>query len=116
MFSGKKQKLEMIKMLFSNENIIEFLKNEKYNLSGYICILQYIQMTNNSDLEIIKLICDYADELLNLVKYIEYCFPSIKILTAEDEMFLEKIKQYKKIFEVSNELRILESILQKQNL
>lgn len=103
-------------MLFSDENIKEFLMNEKYNLSGYICILQYIQMTSNSNLQIITLLCDYADELLELVKFIERCFPNIVILTIEDKMFLEKIKQYKEILEVSEELKILESILQKQNL
>lgn len=103
-------------MLFSDENIKEFLMNEKYNLSGYICILQYIQMTSNSNLEIIKLLCDYADELLEMVKFIERCFPNMTILTVEDKMFLEKIKQYKEILEVSEELKILESILQKQNI
>lgn len=102
--------------MFSDDNIIRFLKNEKYNLSGYICILQYIQMTSNSNLKIIKLLCDYADELLELVKFIERCFPNMIILTVEDKMFLEKIKQYKEILEVSEELKILESILQKQNL
>jgi hypothetical protein len=102
--------------MFSDDNIIRFLKNEKYNLSGYICILQYIQMTSNSNLEIIKLLCDYADELLELVKFIERCFPNMIILTVEDKMFLEKIKQYKEILKVSEELKILESILQKQNL
>lgn len=102
--------------MFSDDNIIRFLENEKYNLSGYICILQYIQMTSNSNLEIIKLLCDYADELLELVKFIERCFPNMIILTVEDKMFLEKIKQYKEILKVSEELKILESILQKQNL
>lgn len=102
--------------MFSDDNIIGFLENEKYNLSGYICILQYIQMTSNSNLEIIKLLCDYADELLELVKFIERCFPNMIILTVEDKMFLEKIKQYKEILKVSEELKILESILQKQNL
>lgn len=102
--------------MFSDDNIIRFLKSEKYNLSGYICVLQYIQMTSNSNLEIIKLLCDYADELLELVKFIERCFPNMIILTVEDKMFLEKIKQYKEILEVSEELKILESILQKQNL
>ena len=102
--------------MFSDDNIIRFLENEKYNLSGYICILQYIQMTSNSNLEIIKLLCDYTDELLELVKFIERCFPNMIILTVEDKMFLEKIKQYKEILKVSEELKILESILQKQNL
>lgn len=102
--------------MFSDENIIDFLVNEKYNLSGYICILEYIQMTSNSNLEIIKLLCDYADELLEMVKFIERCFFNVVILTLEDKMFLEKIKQYKEILEVSEELKILESIIQKQNL
>lgn len=113
----KKQKLEMNCMsMFNDENIINFLVNEKYNLSGYICILEYIQMTSNSNLEIIKLLCDYADELLEMVKFIERCFFNVVILTLEDKMFLEKIKQYKEILEVSEELKILESIFQKQNL
>ena len=73
-------------------------------------------MTSNSNLEIIKLLCDYTDELLELVKFIERCFPNMIILTVEDKMFLEKIKQYKEILKVSEELKILESILQKQNL
>lgn len=97
--------------MFSDENIINFLVNEKYNLSGYICILQYIQMTSNSNLQIITLLCDYADELLELVKFIEYCFPNVTILILEDKMFLEQIKDYKKLLEISDKLKMLESIL-----
>ena len=70
--------------MFSDENIMNFLINEKYNLSGYICILQYVQMTSNSNLQIITLLCNYADELLELVEFIEYCFPNISILTLEE--------------------------------
>lgn len=97
--------------MFSDENIINFLVNEKYNLSGYICILQYIQMTSNSNLQIITLLCDYADELLEMIKFIERCFYNVVILTIEDKMFLEQIKQYKKLLEISDKLKMLECIL-----
>ena len=97
--------------MFSDENIINFLVNEKYNLSGYICILQYIQMTSNSNLQIITLLCDYADELLEMVKFIERCFCNVVILTIEDKMFLEQIKEYKKLLEISDKLKMLECIL-----
>ena len=97
--------------MFSDENIINFLVNEKYNLSGYICILQYIQMTSNSNLQIITLLCDYADELLEMVKFIERCFCNVVILTIEDKMFLEQIKEYKKLLEISDKLKMLEYIL-----
>lgn len=96
--------------MFSDENIINFLVNEKYNLSGYICILQYIQMTSNSNLQIITLLCDYADELLEMVKFIERCFCNVVILTLEDKMFLEQIKEYKKLLEISDKLKMLECI------
>ena len=102
--------------MFSDENIMSFLINEKYNLSGYICIMQYVQMINNSNLQIISLLCDYADELLEMVEFIEYCFPNIPILTLEDKKFLEQIKEYKKLLEISDKLKILDSFLQKQNL
>ena len=97
--------------MFSDENIINFLVNEKYNLSGYICILQYIQMTSNLNLQIITLLCDYADELLEMIKFIERCFYNVVILTIEDKMFLEQIKQYKKLLEISDKLKMLECIL-----
>ena len=97
--------------MFSDENIINFLVNEKYNLSGYICILQYIQMTSNSNLQIITLLCDYADELLEMIKFIERCFYNVVILTIEDKMFLEQIKEYKKLLEISDKLKMLECIL-----
>lgn len=97
--------------MFSDENIINFLVNEKYNLSGYICILQYIQMTSNSNLQIITLLCDYADELLEMVKFIERCFCNVVILTLEDKMFLEQIKEYKKLLELGDKLKMLECIL-----
>ena len=73
-------------------------------------------MTSNSNLQIIGLLCDYADELLELVGFIEYCFPNIPILTLEDKKFLEQIKEYKKLLEITDKLKILESILQKQNI
>ena len=107
---------DFLMSMFSDENIMNFLINEKYNLSGYICILQYIQMTSNSNLKIITLLCYYADELLELVKFIEYCFPNIQILTLEDKNFLEQIKEYKKLLEISDKLKMLDSFLQKQNL
>ena len=97
--------------MFSDENIINFLVNEKYNLSGYICILQYIQMTSNSNLQIITLLCDYADVLLEMIKFIERCFYNVVILTIEDKMFLEQIKEYKKLLEISDKLKMLECIL-----
>ena len=102
--------------MFSDENIMNFLINEKYNLSGYICILQYVQMTSNSNLKIITLLCNYADELLELVEFIEYCFPNISILTLEDKKFLEQIKEYKKLLEITDKLKILDSVLQKRNI
>lgn len=102
--------------MFSDENIINFLINEKYNLSGYICILQYLQMTSNQNLQIGILLCDYADEILELVEFIEYCFPNIQILVSEDKMFLEQIKDYKKLLEISDKLKILDSFLKKQNI
>lgn len=102
--------------MFSDENIMNFLINEKYNLSGYICILQYIQMTSNSNIQIIALLCDYADELLELVEFIEYCFPNIQILISEDKMFLKQIKDYKKLLEISDKLKTLDSFLQKRNI
>lgn len=70
-------------------------------------------MTSNSNLKIITLLCDYADDLLELVKFIEYCFPNIQILTLEDKNFLEQIK---KLLEISDKLKMLDSFLQKQNL
>lgn len=73
-------------------------------------------MTSNSNLQIIALLCDYADELLELVEFIEYCFPNISILTSEDKKFLEQIKEYKKLLEITDKLKILDSVLQKQNL
>lgn len=97
--------------MFSDENIINFLVNEKYNLSGYICILQYIQMTSNSNLQIITLLCDYADELLKMVNFIERCFCNVVILTIEDKMFLEQIKEYKKLLELGDKIKMLEYIL-----
>ena len=73
-------------------------------------------MTSNSNLKIITLLCDYADDLLELVKFIEYCFPNIQILTLEDKNPLEHIKEYKKLLEISDKLKMLDSFLQKQNL
>ena len=98
--------------MFDDENIINFLSNEKYNLSGYICILQYIQMTNNSNLSLISLSCDYADELLELVRFVERCFPSLCILTAEDKKFLERMVNYKKIIMLNDELKKLNKTLE----
>ncbi len=98
-------------MLFSNENIIGFLKDEKYNLSGYICILQYVELTGNSNYEIMKGLCDYAEELLNLVKYIERCFGNIRVIGNEDKEYLESIKKYKSLFEIQDKLKELENIV-----
>lgn len=98
-------------MLFSNENIIGFLKDEKYNLSGYICILQYVELTGNSNYEIMKLLCDYAEELLDLVKYIERCFGNITVIGNQDKEYLESIKNYKSLFEVQDKLKELEKLI-----
>ena len=73
-------------------------------------------MTSNSNLKIITLLCYYADELLELVEFIEYCFPNIQILTLEDKNFLEQIKEYKKLLEISDKLKMLDSVLQKRNI
>ena len=102
--------------MFNDENIINFLSNEKYNLSGYICILQYIQMTNNSNLDLMSLSCDYADELLKLVRFIERCFPNLTILTAEDKNFLERIMNYKKVILLSDELKRLNNTLENKKV
>ena len=97
--------------MFSDDNIIRFLENEKYNLSGYICVLQYVEMTNKSNLQIFKLLCEYAEELLELVNFIERCFPNMMILTEEDKKFLEEIKKYQLILMISDKLKQIDMLL-----
>ena len=110
-FQRKINKIGDEKMLFSNENIIDFLENEKYNLSGYICILQYVELTGNSNYWIMKLLCEYAEEILDLVKYIERCFPNFTIIERQDKEYLEKIKNYKPLFDVEKIISELENDL-----
>ena len=97
--------------MFSDENIIDFLENEKYNLSAYICVLQYVEMTNKTNLQIFKLLCEYAEELLDLVNFIERCFPNMIILTEEDKRFLEEIKKYQSLLLISDKLKQIDMML-----
>ena len=97
--------------MFSDENIIDFLENEKYNLSAYICVLQYVEMTNKTNLQIFKLLCEYAEELLDLVNFIERCFPNMMILTEKDKRFLEEIKKYQSLLLISDKLKQIDMML-----